>query len=393
MTLACGAVGIEYEDCKTSAELWAEQTGNTVLTFPMPNDPEARLGIYEAVIRDGTGKIDVFLIDVVWPGLLADALMDLTPYLADEANAHFPSIIANNTVGGELKAMPMFMDTGLLYFRSDLLSKYGFEVPQSWEDLVETARVIQSGERAAGRLQVSGLVFQGRDYEGLTCSALEWIAGSGGGRIVGPDGTVTIENDRAIAALDRAAGWIGDIVPEAVLDFDEEEARYTFQEGNAVFMRNWPYAWTLLNSPMSAVAGSVGIAPLPHEGDGAPAAALGGWQLGVSRDSANPEAAADLVRYLTSARLQKDRAIEASYAPTRPALYEDPDLVARAPFLAALQGVQPVARPSTVTGRSYDKVSEIFRAGVHDVLAGETNAASAAAKMRTELEAIRGDGW
>ena len=157
------------------------------------------------------------------------------------------------------------------------------------------------GEHAAGNDKMRGFVFQAKAYEGLTCDALEWVNSFGGGTIVDDKGKITINNPKAAAALDLAASWVGKIAPEGVLNYAEEESRGVFQSGNAVFMRNWPYAWALGNAPDSAIKGKIGVSALPMGGaDGKHAAALGGWQLAVSKYSANPDAAADLVKYLTS---------------------------------------------------------------------------------------------
>src|SRR5262249_46227433 len=159
-------------------------------------------------------------------------------------------------------------------------------------------------------------VFQARAYEGLTVNALEWIASYGGGTIVDAAGKITVNNVQAVAAIDTAARWIRTIAPEGVLTYTEEESRGVFQAGDAVFMRNWPYAWALANAPDSPIKGKVGIAPLPKGGpDGKHVAALGGQQLAVSRYSAHPDLAADLVLYLTGAAEQKRRAIASACHP------------------------------------------------------------------------------
>ncbi len=171
----------------------------------------------------------------------------------------------------------------MLYFRRDLLAKYGAPVPQTWRQLTEIARNIQESERTAGRTRMWGFVWQGRAYEGLTCNALEWIHSAGGGNLVDTTGKITIDNESAARALTLAASWVGTITPPGVLDYTEEEARAAFQAGDAVFMRNWPYALALANRPESPVAGKTGIAPLPRGDQGPPSATLGGSQLAVSR--------------------------------------------------------------------------------------------------------------
>ena len=123
---------------------------------------------------------------------------------------------------------------------------------------------------------------RGRDL----CRTLD--AGDGGGQIVEPDGTISVNNEKAAKALETVKGWVGTISPEGVLAYQEEEARGVWQTGNAVFMRNWPYAWSLTQKPDSAVKDKVGVVALPKGGvDGRRAATLGGWQLAVSRYTKN----------------------------------------------------------------------------------------------------------
>jgi trehalose/maltose transport system substrate-binding protein len=310
---------------------------------------------------------------------------------------HFPTVIDNDTVDGHLMAMPWFVDAGLLYYRKDLLEKHGASVPEQWTDLAATAQKIQDAERKAGNQRLWGFVFQGRAYEGLTVDALEWIASSGGGTIVDASGKVTVNNPKAVAALDLAASWVGKIAPEGVLTYGEEEARGVFQSGDAVFMRNWPYAWALANASDSAIRGKIGIVPLPKGGpDGRHVAALGGQQLAVSRYSKHPEAAADLVLYLVSASEQKRRAIEGSFNPTIESLYKDPEILKANPFMGQLGDVfaNLVARPARITGSKYNRVSTQFFTAVHATLSHQGDAAANLARLEKALNGIsRNSQW
>src|SRR5687768_1961308 len=263
VAISCGAVGIEFQLCRSGAEAWARETGNSVKVVSTPNDSNERLALYQQLLANGSPEIDLFQIDVVWPGILADHLIDLRPYAKGADGEHLQFLIQNNTVDGELKALPWFLDLGLLYYRTDLLDAHGAPPPKTWEELTRTAVLIQEAERKEGNAQLWGYVWQGRAYEGLTCNALEWIASHGGGQIVDEGGAITVANPKAAAALDLAAGWVGSITPRGVLNYAEEDARGVFQSGNAVFMRNWPYAWSLAQSGDSPVRGMVGIAPLP----------------------------------------------------------------------------------------------------------------------------------
>jgi trehalose/maltose transport system substrate-binding protein len=234
-------------------------------------------------------------------------------------------------------------------------------------------------------------VWQGRAYEGLTCDALEWVNSYNGGTIIDAKGHVTIGNPGAIKALETAAKWVGAITPKAVLNYGEEEARGVFQAGNAVFMRNWPYAWAVMNQGSSPVKGKVGVMPLPTGGAGGRhAATLGGWQLAVPRYSKNPKLAADLVMYLSSAQVQKMRAIKGSFNPTIPALYKDKDIIQASPFMAELYPTfsSAVARPSTVTATRYNRVSNLFWNAAHDVLSGTASATDAVAQLDGSLKRL-----
>lgn len=396
LTVSCGTVGQDFDFCKKAADDWAAKTGNTVKFLTIPQSTSDILGLFRQMFAAKSTDLDVLTIDVVWPGILKDHLLDLKPYSDGHEKEHFPAIVANNTVGGKLLAMPWFTDAGVLYYRKDLLGKYGEKPPTTWTELGATARKVMEGERKAGNGDMQGYVFQAKAYEGLTCDALEWIASYGGGRIVEADGKISIDNPQAAAALDNAAGWIGTIAPTGVLNYGEEDARGVFQKGNSVFMRNWPYAWSLGQGADSPVKGKVGVAALPKGDGGQSAATLGGWQLAVSRHSTHPKESADFVMYLTSAAVQKDRAIRGSYNPTIPALYKDADVLKANPFFGDLYDtfVNAVPRPATVTGVKYNEVSAAFWNTAHDVLSGSTKAEPALKKLAAKIDSIRrGPSW
>ena len=374
VSVACGSVGAEYDFCKQGAEAWAKKTGNQVRVVSVPKDSNEQLALYQQLLSQRSSEIDVLRIDVIWPGLLAQNLVDLGKAVPKEVvGQHFPAIIEANTVNGKLVGLPAFTDAGILYFRRDLLEKYGQKVPTTWQELTQTAKVVQDGERKAGNSKIWGFVFQGRAYEGLTCNALEWIDSFGGGTIIDDQGKVDVDNPKAIEAIELASSWIKSISPEGVLNYAEEEARGAFQSGNAVFMRNWPYAWALSQGPDSPVKGKVGVTALPKGGpDGKNTATLGGWQWSVNQYSKNAEAAVDLAMYLASPAEQKRAALEISLNPTIPSLYEDKDILAKNPFLGDLLPAfqAAVARPSRQSGARYNQVSSSFWNAVHASLTG-----------------------
>ncbi len=373
LSIACGALGVELELCTQAVRDWERESGHQVRIVTTPNSSTDRLALYLQLLASGADDIDVLQIDVVWAGVLASHLVDLKPFMGEAPRDHFPVLIENNTVAGRLVAMPWWVDVGVLYYRADLLQKYGRPPPRTWQEMAAVAREIQEAERRAGNGRLWGFVFQGKAYEGLTCNALEWIGSFGGGAIVDGSGRITVNNERAVQALAFAGSWVGDISPRGVLNYDEEAARGVFQTGNAVFMRNWPYAFSLAQGGDSPVRGKVGVSPLPKGGpDGRSAGTLGGWHLAVSRHSRHPREAAGLVAFLTSAAQQKSRAIAASYNPTIPALYDDPAVLAANAFFKDL--LEPLrtaaARPSRIAGPHYNRLSSDVWRAAHDILAG-----------------------
>ena len=396
LTITCGSVGQDQVLCRQAADEWSAKTGNKVNIFTTPTSTTEQLALYQQILSTGSSDLDVIMIDVIWPGILGNHLLDLKPYTNGVENDHFLPIIENNTYKGKLVGMPWFTDAGLLYYRKDLFDKYGEEAPETWDELTETAKRIMEAERAAGNGKMWGFVYQAKAYEGLSCNALEWIDSFRGGAVVHAEGNITINNKKAIEALALAASWTGTIAPDGVLSYQEEDARGVFQSGNAVFMRNWPYAWALGQAEDSPIKGKVGVAALPKGGEGGkPSGTLGGWQLAVSKYSKNPAEAADLVMFLTGKQEQKRRALEGSFNPTIESLYDDPDVAAANPFMVHLKDtfMNAVARPSRATGANYNKVSNAFYNTVHDVISGKVEASAGVEKLEKNLKRIKRKSW
>lgn len=370
-----------------------EQTGITIDVQSGPESATDRLALYLQFFGAGSGDIDLMQIDVIWPGILAEHLVDLRPYLSDEQYAsYFERIAQNNTVDGALVGIPWFTDAGLLYYRTDLLEKYGFDgPPATWAELDEMATAIQEGERAENP-DFWGYVWQGAAYEGLTCDALEWQFSWNGGSIVEPDGTISINNENAAAAFDTAASWVDRISPPGVVSYMEEDARGVWQGGNAAFMRNWPYAFALGNAEDSVIKDQFAVVPLPKGGeDGQNADTLGGWQMAVSKYSDDVDAAAEVAVCITSAEAQKFRATLGSSLPTIGDLYSDEDVLAANPFFGQLYDVfngGAVARPSTVTGEDYNQVSTIYFTEVNKVLTGQQTGQQAVESIESQLQGL-----
>lgn len=402
IAISCDANDAAVPLCTQEAQAWAKKTGNTVKIIETPPATNERLALYQQNLAAGSSAIDVYMIDVIHPGILGGFMVDLKPYYSDaELKEYFPRIVDNNTLGSKLTSIPFFTDAGLLYYRTDLLKKYGYNsAPKTWQELLAMGTKIQAGERKTNK-SFYGFVYQGNAYEGLTCDALEWIFSFGGGTVVDAKGNITINNPKAAAALDFFGTQIKKIAPEGVTGYGEEDARGVWQTGNAAFMRNWPYAYALgtnkdKDGKAPVIAGKFDAVPLPKGGTtGVNAGTLGGWQLAVSKFSKHPKEAVDLLKYLSGKEVQKERAIKGSLLPTIQSLYEDKDVLEAQPFFAKMKAVftNAVARPSTPTGTKYNQVSTAFWNGVHDVLVGKSKGAAAVAGIEKQLKEIKGPGW
>jgi len=316
----------------------------------LPSSTDQQHQFYVIGLEGRSPDFDVLAMDVIWVQEFARAgwIRDLSALLPPENRKEFfPGPVEAVTFKGRAFAVPWYIDAGLLYYRKDLLDRYGFGPPQTWEELVRDSQTILKGERDR---RLKGFIWQGKQYEGLICNVLEYVR-SNGGEVLDRDGKVVLAGPESQEAL----GFMRDLIvrygvsPPMVTTADEEATRRIFGEGRAVFLRNWPYAWNLFEQPGSKIRGKVGVSPLPRFSGHSSAATLGGWQLGINRYSRHPEEAEALIRFLTSAEAQRWMAIEIGYKPTRTALYRDRELMAAQPFITGLYGIFQSARPRPVT--------------------------------------------
>ncbi len=366
-----------------------EQTqGVVVREETLPSSSDEQHQFYAINLQAASSAFDVFAADVIWIAGFARAgwLRDLTALYPEAARAQFfPGPMRASITGGGVFAVPWFVDAGLLYYRKDLLEKYGFGPPVTWGELVHIATTVTA--REPGML---GFVWQGKQYEGLVCNVLEFLWSNGGG--VFADGAIALDTPPNREALAFMADLVHRfrVTPGSVTTATEEPSRHVFGQGRAVFMRNWPYAWTLFQDPASRVHGKVGITVLPHFEGGTSAATLGGWQLAVNAHSRRPDAGAELVRFLTSARAQQRLALAYGFQPSRVALYHDPEILARQPALALLEQVFARARPRPVTPH-YVRLSQVMQSEFSAAVSGRKTAGEALAAAQRRAEAVIAD--
>jgi multiple sugar transport system substrate-binding protein len=335
---------------------------------------------------EGRGTaFDVMMLDVIWVAEFARAgwLLDLRPWVSDEELApHFPSTLPPATWNGGVWAMPWLMNVGMLYYRTDLLARHGLSPPRTWEELLVQVARVRAAERDP---RLDGVVWQGRQYEGLIVNALEALWANGA-RVLADDGAPLPDPERAADALAFLRRLIvGGASPAWVTAADEELSRRHFGDGRAIFLRNWPYAMDLFQQAGSPVRGKVGIAPLPgRAGVGDGVGASGGAHLGVDRRTRHPALAAALVRFLAGAAAQKTMTLSAALNPTRMALYHDPEVVRVHPDFPVVHDLMRRARPRPVTP-SYLMLSTTLQPEFSAALVGVKTPHDAVAHARRRL--------
>jgi multiple sugar transport system substrate-binding protein len=306
---------------------------------------------YHAIVtqrlKNKDTNMDVFFMDVIWPPEFANAgwCMDLTPWFSvqdQEKFLHGP--IAANTYKGKIYGVPCYLGAGLFYFREDLLQKYHFKPPRTWQEMIDQGHMIIEGEQDES-LHIYSAQF--KQYEGLVCDMLEYIWSNGGSVIDQETGEPTLDHPDVISSIAFVRDQIiGKAAPEGVINYEEPESLDFFIQGKSIFHRNWPYAWSVANNPQkSKIAGKVGVGMLPAFAGHDSASTLGGWQFGINRLSRHPQEAWRFVQYMTSHQAQKILALEAGLAPTRQSVYNDRDVQDTMPHLKAFLPAFEKARP------------------------------------------------
>jgi ABC-type glycerol-3-phosphate transport system substrate-binding protein len=363
------------------ARFMAENPGIKVVQRVTPDGADQKHQLYVQWLNAGASDPDILQLDVIWTPEFAAAgwILPLNRFLPDTA-AFFPSTIAANRWQDSLYAIPWFIDVGMLYWRTDLMQA----PPATFDDLVRTAR---QADRGGGPRY--GFVWQGARYEGLITTFLEYLGAYGGHILDGGRVVVNSEAGRRALTEMRDEIYRYGIVPPAVLTWHEEETRFAFQNGQAVFMRNWPYSYPLMqDSSASRVAGKFSVAPIPAGPGGTHTAAIGGAQLAINRRTEHPEAAWAVINYLTQPEQMRERAEVVGQFPTRSGLYDDPDLASGLAIPpVTIRRIIEFAIPRPVTP-VYTQLSEILQINLHRALTRQAEPADALARAQGEMQRL-----
>lgn len=384
VTLMIGGAPAELDYWEEVIGTFTEETGIPVDLMRQPTDTDQRRQSLVVPLRAGEEDPDVFLMDIIWIGQFAASgwLEPLDGRIATggfNLNVFFEGIIEfADRYEGSVVAMPVYVDAGLLYYRKDIFEAHVTgKVPETWPELVEYCRVAQRRER---RLKPGfwGFVWQGAQYEGLVCTFLEFAL-SNGGQLADRRGNLTLDHPKNIEAL----AFMRDLIathkvspPNTYTEMKEEEVRIFFESGEALFERNWPYAWGLHQAEGSPVKDKVGIALLPRFEGGGHVAALGGWHIGMSRSSDRKDDAYKLMQYIVSREVQIGFALNLGWNPARRDVYDSPEIIENLPHLVELKQVFRSAAPRPNLPY-YSLLSRALQAELNKALSGMISAEEA----------------
>jgi multiple sugar transport system substrate-binding protein len=306
---------------------------------------------YHAIVtqrlKNKDTNLDVFFMDVIWPPEFANAgwCMDLTPRFSVQEQVKFlQGPIAANRYKQKIYGVPCYLGAGLFYFRKDLLHKYHFKPPNTWQEVIKQGRMIIEKEKDE-KVHIYSAQF--KQYEGLVCNMMEFIWSNGGSVVDQKTARPTLEHPDVLYAVSFVRDQIiGKAAPKGALNYEEPESIDLFIQGKAIFHRNWPYAWSVANNPQkSKIAGKIGVGRLPAFEGHDSASTLGGWQFGINKFSRHPQAAWKFIQFMTSYQAQKILTLEAGLAPTRRSVYNDSDIQERMPHLRAFLPAFERAKP------------------------------------------------
>jgi len=345
-----------------------------------PLETEAMSDLAISSLLLGSSPYDLLLMDVTWTPKYAAAgwLEPLEPWLGDDALADLaPGAELGNAFAGHLWRFPLVADMGLLFWRTDLMEA----PPRTPAELETISRRLQ----AEGKVPW-GYVWEGKQYEGLSCVMVEMLR-SFGGRWLDQN-----QPELSSPAAIEATAWLNHLVeagitPPTVTNMAEPEALQAFQAGDAAFMRNWPYAWAELNRAESPLRGKVGITTMVSQPGEAHAATQGSWGLALLASSRHQQAAIEALRFLTSEEAQKQLNLRWGYTPTRLSVFEDPELLAANPVLAELEQALSAAvlRPLTPI---YAQLSDLLYREMNAVITGEVQPAPAMQQLQSNSERL-----
>jgi multiple sugar transport system substrate-binding protein len=356
----------------------------TLHELPEAADQQRQQMIQNTQIKNP--KMAVLNVDVVWTAeFAAKSYIEALPPDQFPTDKFLKPTVDSATYFGKLYAYPHRSNGGLLFYRKDLLDKYGVQVPTTFDEMKAACDKIIAGEKNS---KLGCFAGQYNKYEGLTVNFDEAVHGAGG-VIVGDDGKPNVATPEATKGLQTLTDWFKDgYIPKAAITWQEEQGRRAFQEGQLVFHRNWPYVYTTANKTdgSSKIAGKFDVAPLPGITQSG-VSSLGGGNLGIAKYAENKGTAADFLKFMAMEETQKQDTLATSNAPALETLYSDPEIVKKFPYtptlLKSIQTAKP--RPKAV---EYGDVTLAIQDAAYGALQGQTQPDASLQALQAKLQTL-----
>ena len=371
----------EYQKANPNVKIDIETGGAT---------SELQRQYLSTVLNAKDSAIDIYLIDIVNPAQYFSAgwLEPLDAYVGNAATAmkpYLPVYAQSNVVNGKVAAMPAFADAMFMYYRKDLLDKYGIKEPKTWDELAVAAKKIQDGEKNPN---LQGLSIQGAPIEGAVCTFLlpYWSQGKAFNDAAGK---MTLDKDAATKGMDM---WLK-LVDQGVMKKNIAEVTTPatvneFKAGQVAFAINWGFAWDRFKDDAdSQVKGKVGVMPLPSMAGGKSATCVGGWQWAVSAFSKSKAESAKLVQFLASTNSSKFLASEGSLLPTIQSVYTDADVVRQVPWFKDAANVVTAGQARPISAQD-GQVSDAIRTTTSAILARTKTPAEGVSEIEGRLSRV-----
>jgi multiple sugar transport system substrate-binding protein len=341
------------------------------------------------ILNAKDSAIDIYLIDIVNPAQYFSAgwLEPLDAYVGGPAamKPYLPVYAQSNIVNGKVAAMPGFADAMFMYYRKDLLDKYGIKEPKTWDELSAAAKKVMDGEKNPN---LQGLSIQGAPIEGTVCTFLlpYWSMGKA---FNDGAGKMTLDKDAAAKGMDMWLKMVDQgVIKKNVAEIKTPDTVNEFKAGQVTFGINWGFAWDRFkDDPDSQVKGKIGVMPLPAVAGGKSATCVGGWQWAVSAFSKHKTDAAKLVQFMASPASSKFLAVEGSLLPTIQSVYTDADVVKAVPWFKEAANVVIAGQARPMSPR-YGEVSDTIRTTASAIFARTKTPAEGVAEIDGKLARV-----
>ncbi|TDV51991.1 ABC transporter substrate-binding protein [Actinophytocola oryzae] len=352
--------------------------------------PESADDQRDAMVRNAQAKSKEFTIlnmDVVWTAeFAANRWVEELPQDQFDLDNFLEPAVNTAKYRDKLYAVPVYSDGGLLFYRKDLLDAAGVtEAPKTWDEMKTACDKVKA---LPGNAALGCYAGQFDKYEGLTCNFSEAVQ-SAGGSILDESGKPTVDTQEAKDGLNFLVDGVkSGQIPQAAVTYQEEPSRRAFQDGELIFLRNWPYVYAKAGATdgSSKINGKFEVAPLPGK-SGPGVSTLGGHNFGISAFAENKATALDFIKFFTSEEAEKSNLLATSQAPTRANLYDDKELVEKFPYLTTLKEsiLTAVPRPQAV---KYGDVTAAMQEAAYSAINGQASTDDALKDLQSKLESL-----